>query len=166
MTEFWTAVVGAFRKIGPIPLTAIAFTGALLLFAPEAWLTFLDLNEIVTDYRSWIGLSTLFAWAMLASSFVWWIRAWAVERLQRSRTHAVRVQYLHELTSAETAFLVPYIFGDVNSRVVPLEDGIVGGLVGKGILFRAAPAAPFDWETNAFVLRALARPREKSPNSR
>jgi hypothetical protein len=143
MAEFWATIVGTFRKIGPIPLTALGLVGALLLFSPNPWLLKLGVDVLVDEHRSWIGLASLAVWALLFSHFAWWVRGFAVERIRSNQTHKVCVQLLYELTPDEKVFLVPYIIDDVNSRIAPIENGVVGGLVAKGILFRAAYAAPF-----------------------
>ena len=45
---------------------------------------------------------------------------------------------LTELTQDEKHFLMPYIFGGVNTQYADLNDGISQGLVAKRILFRSS----------------------------
>jgi hypothetical protein len=66
------------------------------------------------------------------------------KKIEDNRRRAIREQSLRELTPDERSFLVPYIHDQLNSRVAPLEDGIVGGLVAKDILCRATHSIEFD----------------------
>lgn len=49
-----------------------------------------------------------------------------------------RAKWLTSLTPDERGRLLPYIRDQRASVRFPIEDGVVGGLVGKGILFRAS----------------------------
>ena len=50
----------------------------------------------------------------------------------------MRIRYLRELSREEKCVLSPYVFGDATSQPFAIQDGAVGGLVAKGILYRAS----------------------------
>jgi len=138
MAEILSSVANYFRKIGPVHLMALGGVGAVLLFAPTSWLSPFGVNELVGEYRSWIGLFVLVVWALLASQFGWWIRGLAANRIQRKRHRKQHEKLLHELTPIEKEYLAPYIHEDLNTRDFSWEDGVAGGLTAKEIIYRAS----------------------------
>jgi hypothetical protein len=144
MAEFLASIISGLRKIGPVPLMALAAVTAILLFSPTSFLLRFGIDATVDQYRPWIGITGLVIWALLASHLFWWIRGLIAENINRNRTKNIRLQYLRELTPDEKSYLAPYVFEKVNTRLFSLYDGIAGGLVKKDILFRASSAAPVD----------------------
>jgi hypothetical protein len=143
MDAFFAGLLGAFRKFGPIPLTALSLVGAILLFTSAETLKQIGVDTIVATYRSWIGLAWLVASGLLLSHFVWWVRGIVGQNLKLRQRQRIRIRSLQELTPGEKHFLSPYIFENLNSQAVTLGNGVVGGLVAKGIVFRAADFAEF-----------------------
>jgi hypothetical protein len=59
--------------------------------------------------------------------------------IDKRKTQQVLVkkqEILRKLTPDEKAYLAPYILNAENSRNFLIEDGVAGGLVAKGILYR------------------------------
>ena len=49
-----------------------------------------------------------------------------------------REKQLDFLTPEEQGYLTPYVKDSVNTQKFPVEDGVVGGLLTKGIVYRSS----------------------------
>lgn len=130
--------IKAFGEIAVKPLLAIAVGSGFLLFARPSILDAAGMTKIVADYRPWLGGALTLSFAYLFTHGVKYvagrINAWLRSRgLDKQRT-----KWLSSLTPDERGRLIPYIRDQRASMRYPIEDGVVGGLVGKGILFRSS----------------------------
>jgi hypothetical protein len=155
MTEFWTSVISSLRKPPISVLLALGLLGLLLLTSPESLLVTLGLSEFTNSYRPWMGLTTLTAWFVLATTLLCWLGKTVIASWKSHRRQCVRIRHLRELTTEEKVLLRPYIADGENSRIAGLGDGVTGGLAAKGILFRATNVAP--WGDFPYNLQPWAR---------
>ncbi|HDR9140863.1 hypothetical protein WK80_16415 [Burkholderia multivorans] len=130
--------IKAFGEIAVKPLLAIALGSGFLLFARPSILDAAGMTKIVADYRPWIGGAFTLSCAYLLSHAVKYaadgINAWL-----RSRSlDKQRAKWLASLTPDERGRLIPFIRDQRASVKFPIEDGVVGGLVRKGIMFRSS----------------------------
>jgi Super-infection exclusion protein B len=169
--------VKTFSELAVKPLIAIAVASGFLLFIPASVVAQLGMSKFVMDYRSWLGLAFVVSCAYLLAYAV-------VDLVKRVHDHfevrAIRKaqsQYLRSLTPDERARLRPYIGEQRSSVVYQITDGVVGGLVGKGILFRSSnighgtgfafniqPWARSELEKNPSLLEG-ASPTQNHPQS-
>ena len=54
------------------------------------------------------------------------------------------MRQLSQLTPEERGYLAPYILEQRNTQVFPMEDGISGGLMSKGILYLGSRLVTLD----------------------
>ncbi|TAM51219.1 MAG: hypothetical protein EPN57_18370 [Paraburkholderia sp.] len=130
--------IKAFGEIAVKPLLAIALGSGSLLFARPSLLDAAGMTNIVGKYRPWLGGAFTLACAYLLAHVVKFvddgINAWLLSRNLDKR----RVKWLASLAPDERGRLIPYIRDQRASVKYPIEDGVVGELVGKGILFRSS----------------------------
>lgn len=169
--------VKTFSELAVKPLIAIAVASGFLLFIPASVVAQLGMSKFVMDYRSWLGLAFVVSCAYLLAHAV-------VDLVKRVHDHfevraiwKAQSQYLRSLTPDERARLRPYIGEQRSSVVYQITDGVVGGLVGKGILFRSSnighgtgfafniqPWARSELEKNPSLLEG-ASPTQNHPQS-
>ena len=138
MFEGISGALGAIKAASPKILASVAIACGLLLFAPSALLNALGMTEVVSTYRSLIGLSLLASVVLLVADFLWWLSSKWHESRQAKHMMSVRIQSLSELTPDEKAYLLPYVASEDNTLYYSVEDGVVWGLVRKEILYQAA----------------------------
>ncbi len=120
------------------PLLAVAVASALLIFSPAPLAANLGITKLVAGYRSWLGLALVVSCAyLLAHALVFFARK-SRDIFDARANRKTRMTYLKDLTPDEKDRLVPYIHGQKSSVVYQITDGVVQGLVAKGILFRSA----------------------------
>jgi hypothetical protein len=109
-----------------------------MLFVPASVLDSLAMTKLVNEYRAWLGGAFTLSCAYLlahgiksASDIFFQLRETRILTNQRRK-------WLASLTPDEKNRLLPYIEDERASVTYPIGDGVVGGLVGKGILFRSS----------------------------
>ena len=138
------SLLSAFRKMAPLPLLAIALATAVLLFSPDALARTLGIAEFVDQYRWIIGLLFIGASCYLLAHLICWVGGRAVAAYDSRRKTKIRQSHLRELTPEEKSYLLPYIFDDCNTQYFGFDDGVAGGLAGKGVLYRASTLVELD----------------------
>ncbi len=150
----------AFRKLAPVPLLALGLASAALLFTSDSVAGTLGILEFRNSYRGWIGAVFLVTWSYLAAHLVWWLRRKLIEHLEHRRRRRVRESFLKKLTPEERGYLVPYVLDKVNTQNFPMEDGIIGGLSGKEIVYRSSnvidPVRGAPWNIQPWALEVLS----------
>lgn len=130
--------IKAFGEIAVKPLLAVALGSGFLLFGPSSMLGSAGMVKLVSEYRPWLGgafvLSCAYLLAHAVKYFADVIKAWQGARSLDKQ----RAKWLKSLTPDEKGRLIPYIRDERASVTYPVGDGVVGGLQGKGILYRAS----------------------------
>jgi hypothetical protein len=141
--ESFAPILGALRKASPVPFFAIGLATSFVVFTPDSWATAVGIDELRVQPRQVFGLLFIVSWSLLITYTLAWVVRKANE-LHASRLRGcVRAQSLTELTSAEKRCLAMYVRGNHNTHLFPLDEGVVGGLVRKDILFQACSQAEF-----------------------
>jgi hypothetical protein len=130
--------IAAIAKVAPAPLLALGIATGVVLFVPDSLATRLGIDAFRSANRGPIGATFIFSWSYLAAHLLWWLKKFAVNGWTRRRARLVRQGYLHSLTPEEQGYLAPYVHENVNTQHFAMEDGVAGGLVGKGILYRSS----------------------------
>jgi hypothetical protein len=125
-------------KLAPRYLVAVIVFCSVLLFIKDDTAKILGVHNFTQNYRQWLGI------ALIATSTLvvidWSIK---ISRVIRNRVLRVKreksiLQSLHGLTEEEKQILRYYFAKQSKSNVLRIDDGIVNGLVAKGVLFRSA----------------------------
>ncbi len=111
---------------------------SVLSFAPDSALATFGLRDFRAEYRTWIGLSWLFAFSGLV---IWVGRSvyqWAKSKIT-IRQHIQKMQQrLHNLTPDERDILRGYIADNTRTQNLRTDSGVVNGLVTERILYRSS----------------------------
>jgi len=130
--------IKAFGEIAVKPLLAVAFGSGFLVFAPASILNSAGMTKLVSEYRPWLGGALTLSCAYLLAHAVKYsadsIKVWQGDRSLDKQ----RMRWLKSLTPDEKGRLIPYIRDERASVTYPVGDGVIGGLQGKGILYRAS----------------------------
>lgn len=124
-------------KLAPRYLAAIGTFSGLLLFLPKNLADTIGVSHLAQDYRQWLGLAFLASLALLAVH--WSIEIGAIIRnATLVKEHQKMItQKLHTLTENEKQILRFYIATQSKTNRLRIDDGIVGGLVASGVIYRA-----------------------------
>jgi len=129
-----TNLTDYFRKIPAAFLVAIVSVIGLILFVPEEMAKTLAVDGFREKYRIYLGPVLLLTVSFLVARIYIFINQGVVEKKNLKK----RQESLHSLTADEKGYLVHYIDGGQNTIYVGIEDGVMGGLVAKGITYRAS----------------------------
>ena len=147
-----TGVAEFFRKVPAAFLVAITCVLGLILFLPDSLAVKVAVDGFRNEYRIFIGpaflLSVSYLVARVYLSFY--------DLLGERQAKKVRTSYLEKLTAEEKGYLKSYITEGVNSLMCGPEDGVMGGLVAKGITYRATSVGDIIYGF-AFNLQPWAR---------
>lgn len=145
MLETLASALSGLKQASPSLLLGCAIGSGLILFSPEPFIATLGLDAFRQANKPYIGGTFVASLALLTSqwffhcwSFVKGILAKIEARKKLEKEEAARRQRLHELTPDEKAYLLPYVMNDVNTQYFQIEDGVVGGLLAKAILYQAS----------------------------
>ena len=161
--EFLSGLIGSAKQLTPALLIGVAITCGGALFMPPQFLEQLGLTALVKEHRTYIGSALLISLALLLAHLlvgVWTLAKLAYTKRQDKRKSAelkkVKLDMLSKLTAEEKGYLVPYIIEGQNTQYFSMEDGVVGGLTAKNILYRASNISA-RWTTFAFNMQPWAR---------
>ena len=127
-----------FNNLAVKPLLAVALASGFLLFSSAPLVAKPGMTTLIADYRSWLGLALGISCAYLLAHALVFLAQYGRATLEARAARKARVAFLKGLTPDEKSRLVPYIHDPWASVVYQITDGVVQGLVAKGILFRAA----------------------------
>lgn len=145
MLEAVAAFLSTLKQASPSLLLGIAIASGVILFAPDSFLTLLGLEVFLHSNKPYIGGTSVVAIALLLSHSIFRLAAFGKGVLtarqvkkKAAEAEANRHKKLHDLTPDEKAYLVPYVVDDENTQYFLIEDGVAGGLVAKGVLYRSS----------------------------
>jgi len=118
-------------------LSVFLFCASLLL-VPSVWLQRLGLLNLLAQYRPWLAVIGLFAAAILLAELLTVAGKVIHQRYLSWRRHRVSMDYLNNLTAVEKGVLLGYIKNDTETRNFDISDGVVSGLVTKGLLYQSS----------------------------
>lgn len=132
--ELMMKLIDIFRHIPVTLLIAVIAALILVLYLPDNHASTLAIKEFREVYRAYLGPSLLLGICLLLARF-----SMALDGFRRERKRvSERNEALYQLTPEEKGYLVPYVLGDLNTLYVGLNDGVMNGLIAKGITYRAA----------------------------
>lgn len=131
-------VAKAFNDLAVKPLLAVAAASGFLLFSSTSLVAKMGMAKLIADYRSWLGLALVVSCAYLLAHALVFLAQHGYKTFEARAKQRARMAFLKGLTPDEKSRLVPYIIDQKASVVYQITDGVVQGLVAKGILFRSA----------------------------
>jgi len=152
MIEKLTNIADYLRRIPAAFLVAMVCALGLILFLPAGAAKVLAVDKFRETYRIFLGPAFLLIVSFLAARIFMFCR----QKMNEKRLLLSKQKTLHKLTPEEKGYLVPYIIHQKNTLYVGPEDGIMNGLVAKGITYRAASIGNL-LDGIAFNLRPWAR---------
>lgn len=122
-------------QASPYLFLGIAIASGISLFAPIIILESLGIIDLLANHRSIIGLTFLISISILLSTIIangvklikpFLIQSWNVSQYKKQ---------LFALSLPEKKILAQYIQGNTTTLPQSMQDGVVGGLVAKKILY-------------------------------
>lgn len=155
MWEFLTKLKD-FLSLNFRSLFIVAFVSWVLIFIPTSlWETY-GLLDLFSKTKPWIFLITIISSVWILSAglydiFVYIKNLVAIKEKEiKEKKH--KVELINSLSKVEKEILARYIAEDTTTIAFDARDGIVNGLIAKGILYRSSQASnPFtamDFDTN------------------
>lgn len=132
--EKWTTIIDYIRKVPVAFLVAILVTFGLVLFVPDKYAQILAIDTFRTQYRIYLGPAFL----LLLTLFTARLYTQLAQRYTELKVIQERQKTLHYLTPEEKSYLAEFIYGELNSIYVGMEDGVMAGLRQKGITYLAS----------------------------
>ena len=115
-------------------LIVLALALGTILFVPTNIAEVLAVDGFRLSFRHFLGPALILVSCWLAARL---LKA-LLKPIQQRRSRQRRVQQLQALTSEERGYLAAFIEEGCNTIHVPVEDGVAGGLLAKGIIYRAS----------------------------
>jgi hypothetical protein len=136
MNEFWTKLIDWIKQ-PPRVVAAIALACAIILFSPSRVQDAVHVTSILNTIGPYIGIVFILACTLLITSVISFSYSWCQKQILCLRVKRLRVQSLSDLTPIEKQILRYYILKSTKTQKLPLESGVVAGLVAKQIISRA-----------------------------
>ncbi len=108
----------------------------------------MGLSEIRQYFLPWISLGAIFSAAVLAVEFGAWLKI-PLNSFQEQKN---RKAVLLSLTPPEMQIIADYFRKETDTQYFSMEDGIVGGLVAKGLIYLSSNIST-DFTTFAYNLQ-------------
>ena len=124
-------------KLSPRYLLPISLFTGIALFASPQLLDTLGMSDVVEKYRPYIGFVFLLFSVLLVSSGLVAVLEFAAHEFLDRLLMRQRRRRLRRLTKPEKEVLRGYINDGTRTRYLRISDGVVGGLVAEGILYRS-----------------------------
>ena len=134
MIEKLSEALNAISRVPTQLLVVVAVAAGLVLFFPEKLASTLAVDDFRKTYRLFVGPAFLLVMA--------WLVARLFTTLARPLQKRARLRKLHKrlemLTPEEKGYLAPYVEKAATTINVAVEDGIIGGLLARGIVYRSS----------------------------
>ncbi len=130
----------------------VASVGLLLL--PPSWIHRFGLDEL-QRYRGWVTVAAFVSGAALLVTLV--AKLWSFLTSTREKRRAVkeREKYLRSLSPGERFIMAEYISGKTETQYLEVDDGTVGALEAKGVIYRGSDVGRYT--TFAFNIEPWAK---------
>ena len=145
MFEAIGGLLTSLRSATPVLLGGIVVSCGVVLFGPDGFLAALGILDLATTYRTFVGSAFLLSGSLLSAEGVaalWKARQARLEGRANAKRHkeieVAQHEALHQLTVHERSYLAPFVLNGQNTVYFPLQDGVVGGLEAKKVLYRAS----------------------------
>src|SRR6266567_5133442 len=132
--------------------SAVLIVCTLLLLLPSSVMQKMGLSEIRQYFLPWISLGAIFSAAVLAVEFGAWLKI-PLNSFQEQKN---RKAVLLSLTPPEMQIIADYFRKETDTQYFSMEDGIVGGLVAKGLIYLSSNIST-DFTTFAYNLQPWVR---------
>jgi hypothetical protein len=139
MMDQFEKLVSAFNRAAPAPFLGIAIATTLIIFLPDAIAKNLGILEFRQLNKGAIGWAFLLTYSYLIAHVLWQIKDIVRNKLIKYFATKKYQKKLHDLTPAEKGLLVEFMSGE-NTLHMPIEDGVIGGLQAKEIVFQSSNA--------------------------
>ena len=147
-------------KFAPHVFFGLALASGLLLFTPASLASALGLTPLLSNYRVWVGAVFLVSISVsVSAALAGLLNAFSPALRDRWNERQWRKE-LQVLTPPEKEILSEYVRDNTSTLPQPISNGVVGGLVGKGILYRASNvghpgSTSFDYNLQPWAWRHL-----------
>nr|DAL55178.1 MAG TPA_asm: Super-infection exclusion protein B [Caudoviricetes sp.] len=159
--------VSDFLNILKLPfkyLVAILLILSFLLFAPSSYIANLGINELINEYRTYIGLAFIcdlfFILVDVLSLLMKYLRAL---KKYYSITF-IGKRKIKQLTPEEKSILRYYIQEQTRTQTLPFNDGVVAELSNLAIIYRASSLSlggvEFDYNLNDWAWKYLNKNKD------
>ena len=161
--ESFASVLTGLKQTSLPVIVGIGIGCAIILFGSDDTIIHIGLSEFRDTYRSSIGGALVFSIAITTAHIVFRIAkylqqfAGSLASKQKGKETLANWQAsLHSITSDEKAYLADYILRGETTQYFPMEDGVVGSLRSKKIIYIASNLGSFvdGW---AFNIQPWAR---------
>jgi hypothetical protein len=125
-------------RLAPRYLVAVGIFCGFFLFLPEQTARQIGIFDFSQHYRQWIGVTFLAAISLVAVTGSLEVITFIRELIARKNREKRMCQALHRLTEEEKQILRFYYAMQSKTNTLRTDDGVVNGLVAKGIIHRAA----------------------------
>ena len=125
-------------KLAPRYLVAVAVVLGFLLFAPTELAQRFGVSDVAKDHRQWIGIGLLACVALLLVGVAGAIYRAINTGIRKWRFKRQLLERLHRLTEDEKQILRFYIAHQTRSNTLRVDDGVVQGLAGSGVIYRSS----------------------------
>jgi hypothetical protein len=125
-------------KLAPRYLIAIGAVAAFLLFSSHSLLKHLGVLEFAQNSRQWLGLILLITTSLFCVDLILRLASWIRKRRGESQFYKRMKKRLCNLTEDEKQILRYYLAKQTRSNVLRIDDGVVQGLAGAGIIHQSA----------------------------
>lgn len=133
ISEAYKAIENFFANL-PLPLLVSIFTAlAFVLFCSPEIASTLAIEKVREEYRGYLGFALIITAAAILGRLITFVGSFVREKMQTRKWQ----KSLEDLTPEEQGYLAVYILENKNTIKVGMDDGVMGGLVAKGITYHA-----------------------------
>jgi len=125
-------------KLSPKYLFPLALVTTVLLFLPTKYLNIFGVNELVNNYRPWIGIGTLILYIMLLGHLLYWLKDIILVKIVGKfevKTWKKRLKYL---SNDEKYILSYYLIHQRKSQNIQAQSGVAGSLMKDNIIYQGS----------------------------
>jgi hypothetical protein len=137
------------RQFGTVFVASLA-----LLLLPSSWIHRLALGEF-QRYRGWVAIAAFVSGAALLVTLITKLWGLSTATLEKRSAAKEKENYLRTLSPGERFILAKYLSAETETQYLEVEDGTVGALLSKEIIYRGADVGR--WTTFAFNIEPWAK---------
>lgn len=135
--EMFEKILTGINKFAPASTFSVAVATTIVIFVPNEFAELIGILDFRIDNNGPIGWTFILTYSYLISFLLWRIGKSISTRVIQGLTLKAHVKKLRKLTDIEKSYLSVFMEGK-NTIYVNAEDGVIGGLQAKSIVYQSA----------------------------
>ena len=154
--EKWIEKFFNLKEVPTKLILVLLVTSSLLLFAPDNWISNLNLTEFIGKFGKYLGITFIVCTGFMTITLISYFTKLINRKLYSFKLNRLIIESVLELDFHEKALLREFYINGKGTLQLPMNNETVVGLINKGIIYQAAPNG-FVYIDGAYYIYSISK---------